>query len=110
MNALMAGWFASNQDKFDTATRILIQKKMDDIPEDKAMIISSLELKSPTLFIVVDLCFGYFGVHQFMLGNMGMGIFELFTGGGCGIMWLIDLFTLKKKVQQKNALLIAPYL
>lgn len=110
VSAIMAGWFASNQDKFDIATRMLIQKKMDEISDDKAMMLSALELKDSTTLIVVDIFFGYLGVHQFMLGNIGMGIFELLTAGGCGILWIIDLFTITKQVQKKNALMIAPYL
>lgn len=110
MNAIMSGWFAANQDKFDTATKILIQKKMNDITDDQAMIISSLPLKNPTTLIIVDLFVGYLGVHQFMLGNTGKGILELLTGGGCGILWIIDLFSLGNEARKKNALLIAPYI
>lgn len=38
-------------------------------------------------------CFflGALGVHQFMLGNTGKGLLYLFTGGLCGIGWLIDI-------------------
>ncbi|MGH2486167.1 MAG: TM2 domain-containing protein [Ktedonobacterales bacterium] len=35
--------------------------------------------------------FGIFGVHRFYAGNIGTGLVQLFTGGGLGIWWLIDL-------------------
>ena len=39
------------------------------------------------------LCFflGYFGVHRFYLGYTTIGLIQLFTCGGLGIWFLIDL-------------------
>ncbi|HAI76018.1 MAG TPA: hypothetical protein DCM08_07180 [Microscillaceae bacterium] len=33
---------------------------------------------------------GYFGVHQFYLGNAGKGLVYLFTVGFCGILPVVD--------------------
>ncbi len=35
---------------------------------------------------------GYFGAHRFYSGHILFGIIQLFTGGGCGIWWAIDIF------------------
>jgi TM2 domain-containing membrane protein YozV len=45
---------------------------------------------------------GLFGGHRFYLGQVGMGLLMLFTGGLFGVLWLIDLFTLSKKVDDYN--------
>ena len=39
------------------------------------------------------LCFtlGVFGAHRFYAGKIGTGILQLFTLGGFGIWWLIDM-------------------
>ncbi len=34
---------------------------------------------------------GALGVHRFYVGKIGTGLLMLFTGGGCGIWWLIDI-------------------
>lgn len=37
-----------------------------------------------------------------MLGDVGMGVLKLLTGGLCGILWLIDVCTIQKKTKEKN--------
>lgn len=37
-----------------------------------------------------------------MLGDTGMGILKLLTFGLCGILTIIDWFTIIKKAKQKN--------
>jgi TM2 domain-containing membrane protein YozV len=39
------------------------------------------------------LCFfvGIFGAHRFYVGKVGTGFLQLFTIGGLGIWWLIDM-------------------
>jgi len=39
------------------------------------------------------LCFfvGVFGAHRFYVGKVGTGLVQLFTIGGLGIWWLIDM-------------------
>lgn len=41
--------------------------------------------------LLLNLFVGYFGVHRFYTGNIGAGIGQLLTAGGCGIWTLIDL-------------------
>lgn len=44
-------------------------------------------------WVAFILCFfvGVFGVHRFYAGKIGSGLLYLFTGGVCGIGWLIDM-------------------
>jgi TM2 domain-containing membrane protein YozV len=39
------------------------------------------------------LCFtlGMFGAHRFYVGKIGTGLLQLFTLGGFGIWWLVDM-------------------
>ncbi len=42
-----------------------------------------------TLLLCVFL--GPLGVHRFYSGSIGIGLLQLFTAGGCGVWWIIDL-------------------
>ena len=37
-----------------------------------------------------------------MLGDIGIGILKLLTGGLCGILTIIDWFTISRKTKQLN--------
>lgn len=41
--------------------------------------------------LLSSIFFGFLGADQFMLGNVGVGLGKLFTLGGVGIWWVIDI-------------------
>jgi TM2 domain-containing membrane protein YozV len=47
--------------------------------------------KSKTLTIILVIFLGFLGIHRFYLGYYMEGLIQLFTLGGCGIWWLIDI-------------------
>jgi TM2 domain-containing membrane protein YozV len=62
----------------------------------------SSERKDRTTILVLSVLLGYAGVDRFMLGDTGMGILKLLTGGCCGILWLVDIFSITSKVDDFN--------
>lgn len=41
--------------------------------------------------LILSIFFGHLGVDRFYLGYVGLGLLKLFTFGGCGVWWLIDI-------------------
>ena len=71
--------------------------------EDSAYAYMALsQLKDPTISLVVSILVGEFGIDRFYIGDIGLGIAKLITGGGCGIWWLVDLFLIMNATRQKN--------
>ena len=70
--------------------------------ESKFTMVSTVELKDPTTILLVSIFLGTLGIDRFMLGDTGMGILKLLTGGCCGILTIIDWFTVSKKTKELN--------
>ena len=68
------------------------------------------QMKDPLLSILLSVFVGTFGVDRFYIGDVGLGIGKLLTGGGCGIWWLIDIFLIMDATKQKNLELLSYYL
>ena len=47
--------------------------------------------KEYIIALLFSIFLGYLGIDRFYMGQVGMGIGKLLTGGGCGVWWLIDI-------------------
>ncbi|WP_353892562.1 TM2 domain-containing protein [Proteinivorax hydrogeniformans] len=41
--------------------------------------------------LLLAILIGELGIHRFYAGKIGTGLLMLFTLGGCGIWWIIDI-------------------
>ena len=53
--------------------------------------------------LVISLFGGSLGIDRFMLGQVGLGVGKLLTGGGCGIWSIVDWFLIMDATRQSNA-------
>jgi TM2 domain-containing membrane protein YozV len=72
-----------------------------DLDDNKKMIFNQQyqsEKKDAGTVIILAI----FGFDRFWLGDIGLGLLKYFTAGGCGIWWLVDLFTAKSRCDDYN--------
>ena len=92
----------TNQKYFPANKIFYIKEKLNELSDDKALVLNTLEFKEPTTLLLVSIFLGSLGVDRFMLGDIGTGILKLLTGGLCGIMTIIDWFTISAKAKEAN--------
>ncbi len=88
--------------KFPPERLMEIRQKLEQMDDNKFMMLQSYQLKDPTTLLIISLLVGSLGVDRFMLGETGLGVAKLLTGGGCGIWTIIDWFTVMDRTRQLN--------
>ena len=80
----------------------IIKEKLMAMDDSKMLTVQSMDFKDPTTLLLISLFLGSLGVDRFMLGDTAMGILKLLTGGLCGIMTIIDWFSISNKAKEAN--------
>lgn len=80
----------------------MIREKLERLEDEKLLTLEALELKEPTTLLIVSLLAGGLGIDRFLLGDVGMGVLKLLTGGLCGILTIVDWCTIMGKTKKEN--------
>ena len=95
-------YIMTNQKYFPAEKIMLIKERLLALDEQRFQMVSMIELKDPTTFLLISIFIGGLGIDRFMIGDTGMGILKLLTGGCCGVLTIIDWFTISKKTKELN--------
>ncbi len=84
-----------------------VARQMKDMTEEQAMHFAHVHRqrrKDETVTLILALVgiFGFAGIHRFYLGQVGMGLLYLLTGGLCLIGTLVDVFNIRTLVNKHN--------
>ncbi len=95
--------FLMTNNKYFPAEKVpQLREMLANADEGKFSLLSAVELKDPTTLLLISIFLGSLGIDRFMLGDTGMGILKLLTGGCCGILTIVDWFTVSKKAKELN--------
>lgn len=87
---------------FPEGSVYMVRDKLLAMDDKDFPIVNSLEFLDPTTNLIVSVLAGSFGIDRFMIGDTGMGVLKLLTGGLCGILTIIDWFNIQKLTRAKN--------
>ena len=92
----------TNQKYLPAEKIVFFKQKLLDLDENRFSVVSTMEFKNPTTLLLVPIFLGSLGIDRFMLGEVGLGILKLLTLGLCGILTIIDWFTVQKRTRDQN--------
>lgn len=87
---------------FPVERQQILRSRLEGMTESQIVLATSVELKDPTTLLIVSLLVGSLGVDRFMIGDTAMGVLKLLTVGLCGILTIVDWFTIGKKTRELN--------
>lgn len=81
-----------------------IMQKMDDETANRFTSVYRARRKDPQTILLTAVIgfFGAAGIHRFIIGQIGMGILYLLTGGLCVIGTIVDLINYKNLAFEYN--------
>lgn len=95
--------FIMTNQKYLPPERIqFLRDRMLMADESRFQMLSTVELKDPTTLLLISIFLGGLGIDRFMLGDTGMGVLKLLTGGCCGVLTIVDWFSIQKKTKEMN--------
>ena len=100
-------YIITNQKYFPEEKIAVISEKLTGVDDNKLISVCSTKLNDPSSILLISFFAGTLGIDRFMIGDIGMGILKLLTLGCCGILTIIDWFTISKRVKEKNFLNIS---
>jgi len=100
----------TNAKYFESYHLSAIRERLISMDDSRWVMISTLQLKDPTISLVISILAGHFGIDRMIIGDVGLGILKLMTCGGMAIWTLVDWFLIMGITRQKNMEKIQPYL
>lgn len=95
-------YLLSNSKYFPQDKIPFLRDKLLAADENVLSRLSAVDLKDPTILIVISIFLGYLGIDRFLVGDIGLGILKLLTVGVCGIMTIIDWFLIMNRARELN--------
>jgi len=92
-------WLSVNAEKFAPESLPVIKRKLEQMDDTQMMYLQSASFQKPSTILIIAILLGW---ERFWLHDIALGVVKIITGYGCGIWWLIDIFSAKKRTFKYN--------
>jgi len=92
-------WLSMNAENFAPEVLPIIKNGLEQMDDSKMMYLQSASFQKPSTILLIAIFLGW---ERFWLNDVALGIVKIITCYGCGIWWLVDLFTAQKRAKKYN--------
>ena len=92
-------WISINAENFSPEVLPVVKSRLEKMDDNQMMYLQNASFKKPSTIFLIAFLIGW---ERFFLKDVVLGIVKVITGYGCGIWWLIDIFTAKKRARNYN--------
>ena len=96
---LVQAFMLKNGECFDMMAVQDVQNKLAEVDDAKSAMLMSMNLQKPTVMLIIAIVLGW---ERFFLDDIGLGVVKVITCYGCGIWWLIDIFSAQRRTYEYN--------
>lgn len=103
MDAQKVDMLLMNYSKFFEPFQVAAVRDMLLQADDSKFVrVQVLNLKDPTISLIISLLGGTLGIDRFFIGDTGLGVAKLLTCGGFGIWAIVDWFLIMGRTREIN--------
>jgi hypothetical protein len=88
-----------NAENFTPQGLMIIKEKLEKMDDEKLIFLQGIEFQKPSTIYLIAILLGW---ERFWLDDVGLGIVKLATCYGCGVWWLVDIFSAKERAKKHN--------
>ena len=88
-----------NAENFHHKDLDVLRERLEPLDDDKYFFLAGIELQKPSMILLIAILLGW---ERFWLEDVGLGILKILTCYGCGIWWLVDIFSAKDRAKSYN--------
>jgi TM2 domain-containing membrane protein YozV len=97
-------YLMTNAKYFESHQIPYLRDKLLAMDDSKYVVLHSLNLKDPTMILIISILIGGLGIDRFIIGDVGLGVGKLLTCGGLGIWTIVDWFLIMGRTREVNFL------
>jgi len=95
---------------FDAHHLSFTREKLLALDDSTWGMLLNVNIKDPTVSLIVSIVGGHFGIDRFLIGDTGLGIAKLLTCGGLGVWTVVDWFLIMDATRARNFTRLQAYL
>ncbi|MDR2424066.1 MAG: TM2 domain-containing protein [Prevotellaceae bacterium] len=92
-------WLAVNAENFAPEMLPVVKKTLEQIDDSQLMYLQNASFQKPSTIFLIAIFLGW---ERFFMDDIALGVIKVLTCFGCGIWWLIDIISAKKRAQKFN--------